>query len=149
MLQIVRTLDKQMNNTSVILLFDAGKKLLFPGDAQIENWEYALSDEKVVALLRDVDVYKVGHHGSLNATPKKMWDAFDKRGPATQRNRLKTVLSTMSGKHGSVDAQTEVPRRTLMKELKAKSELHSTENATASTLYEEVRIEFPQGRKSK
>ena len=46
MLQIVRTLDKAMNNTSVILLFEFGdKSLLFPGDAQIENWEYALAPE--------------------------------------------------------------------------------------------------------
>src|SRR5579862_8336136 len=44
-LEIVRTLDQQMNNTSLILLFEVfGKKLLFPGDAQIENWSYALED---------------------------------------------------------------------------------------------------------
>jgi L-ascorbate metabolism protein UlaG (beta-lactamase superfamily) len=45
MLSIVRILDKQMNNTSLILLFETGgKSLLFPGDAQIENWLYALSN---------------------------------------------------------------------------------------------------------
>ncbi len=43
MLSLVRILDEAMNNTSVILLFEAGKKkLLFPGDAQIENWTYSL-----------------------------------------------------------------------------------------------------------
>jgi hypothetical protein len=48
LLQIVRTLDDQMNNTSLILLFEVfGKKLLFPGDAQIENWSYALQDAPV------------------------------------------------------------------------------------------------------
>ena len=47
LLQIVRMLDQQMNNTSVILMFEAGRKrLLFPGDAQIENWEYALGQER-------------------------------------------------------------------------------------------------------
>src|SRR5262249_11350444 len=47
LLQIVHTLDKEMNNTSVILLFQVGKrKLLFPGDAQFENWKYALSQKK-------------------------------------------------------------------------------------------------------
>jgi hypothetical protein len=36
-----------MNNTSVILFFEVGsKKLLFPGDAQIENWSYALEDAR-------------------------------------------------------------------------------------------------------
>ena len=43
LVQIVRELDAALNNTSVILLFEVGnKKLLFPGDAQIENWSYAL-----------------------------------------------------------------------------------------------------------
>ena len=60
-----------MNNTSVILLMKAGtKKFLFPGDAQWENWAYALG--KRLKSLSDVDVYKVGHPGSLNATPKTL-----------------------------------------------------------------------------
>ena len=43
LLEIVRALDQAMNNTSLILLFEVGaKKLLFAGDAQIENWLYAL-----------------------------------------------------------------------------------------------------------
>ena len=74
-----------MNNTSVILLFEVGARPLFPGDAQVENWSYALEDapdhEATRALLADVDLYKVGHHGSLNATPKKLlWEGFRKRG---------------------------------------------------------------------
>jgi ribonuclease BN (tRNA processing enzyme) len=40
---LVRIVDDAMNNTSVILLFTIGDtRLLFPGDAQIENWQYAL-----------------------------------------------------------------------------------------------------------
>jgi hypothetical protein len=129
LLEIVRTLDDEMNNTSLILLFEVfGKKLLFPGDAQIENWSYALSDApnaaSTRALLKGVDVYKVGHHGSLNATPKKLlWEAFTKRGPD---KRLKTVLSTMPGKHGKVANQTEVPRRTLLDALRNESDLAAT-----------------------
>jgi len=46
MLSIVRILDQSMNNTSLILLFTVGKKsFLFPGDAQIENWTYALATD--------------------------------------------------------------------------------------------------------
>lgn len=128
MLQLVRMLDQQMNNTSLILLFEAGKKkLLFPGDAQLENWQYALSKDWALKLLADVDVYKVGHHGSLNATPKSMWKAFGKRGKSSRPDRLTTVLSTMEGKHGSADAHTEVPRATLLRALKADSDLHSTQ----------------------
>src|SRR5262245_2223731 len=62
LLELVTILDNVMNNTSVILLFEAGgKKFLFPGDAQIENWSYALKDEKIskktLPLLAEVDVY--------------------------------------------------------------------------------------------
>lgn len=143
MLEIVRTLDKQMNNTSLILLFEAGsKKLLFPGDAQLENWQYALSIDKNRALLKDVDLYKVGHHGSLNATPKSMWAAFRKRGGTAKKGRLKTMMSTMPGKHGSDESKTEVPRKSLLNALTSESELHSTHNLEPSRLYEEVHIDL-------
>ncbi len=47
LLGLVRSMDDALNNTSVILLFEAGgKKLLFPGDAQWENWELALTQER-------------------------------------------------------------------------------------------------------
>lgn len=142
-LQIVRALDKQMNNTSLILLFEAGKKkLLFPGDAQIENWQYALSKDDIAELLASVDVYKVGHHGSLNATPKSLWAAFKKRGNQSKTGRLKTVLSTMPGKHGTEAAKTEVPRRTLLSALQSESELHSTHTLDRTKLYEEIRIDL-------
>jgi hypothetical protein len=128
LLEIVRSLDSEMNNTSVILLFEVfGKKLLFPGDAQIENWSYALEDapeaKRNRAALADVDVYKVGHHGSLNATPKKLlWEAFSKRGG----KGLHTLLSTLPGKHGKARNKTEVPRRPLLAALEAESALLNT-----------------------
>jgi hypothetical protein len=131
LLEIVRSLDDQMNNTSLILLFEAGgKKLLFPGDAQIENWSYALEDapdhEATHALLADVDVYKVGHHGSLNATPKKLlWERFTKRGSKPGK-RLKAVLSTLPGKHGKTANDTEVPRRPLLDALRKETDLSNT-----------------------
>ena len=127
-LEIVRTLDQQMNNTSLILLFEVfGKRLLFPGDAQIENWSYALEDapdaKHTRKLLAGVDVYKVGHHGSRNATPKKaLWENFSKR----KGKGLHTLLSTMPNKHGHSASNTEVPRRTLLDTLKRESELQST-----------------------
>ena len=40
---IVTALDDAMNNRRLILLFRSGSKsLLFPGDVQWENWQYAL-----------------------------------------------------------------------------------------------------------
>lgn len=141
MLELVRSLDKQLNNTSVILLFEAGgKKFLFPGDAQIENWKHALSQPKVLDLLADVDVYKVGHHGSLNATPKTMWAHFGKKGDARKKDRLTSVLSTREGKHGHEEDGTEVPRTTLLKELAAHSHLHSTHQMAPNKLCEPIEI---------
>src|ERR1043165_3672810 len=106
MLELVRMLDKAMNNTSLILLFEAGtKKFLFPGDAQIENWSYALDQAKkhpkLRKLLEQVDFYKVGHHGSLNATPKSLWNLFKHRDRKKKKGRLQTVMSTMAEKHGN------------------------------------------------
>lgn len=141
LLGIVTQLDKQMNNTSLILLFEsASKKLLFPGDAQIENWSVALGKDKYRKLLADVDLYKVGHHGSLNATPKSMWAGFVKKGPKGKSSRLKTVLSTMPGKHGDEQSHTEVPRETLLAALRTQSELHSTHALDQRVLFERVDI---------
>lgn len=76
-------LDADTNNTSLALaieLADTGDVLLFPGDAQAGSWRswHTLSwtlreghDEREVTareLLRRVVFYKVGHHGSHNAT---------------------------------------------------------------------------------
>ena len=130
LLEIVRSLDDQMNNTSLILLFEVfGKKLLFPGDAQIENWSWALQDSPdykvTLKLLSEVDVYKVGHHGSLNATPKKLlWENFKKRDPKSKK--LMSLLSTMPGKHGSTTKGTEVPRKPLLAALEKETALSNT-----------------------
>lgn len=144
LLGIVRTLDDAMNNTSLILLFTVGdKSVLFPGDAQIENWAYAMSQQDIMEKLASVDVYKVGHHGSLNATPKTVWKNFDKRDSARKAGkRLKTLLSTKHGKHGHESRNTEVPRRTLVKALKSGSDLTNTEEYSGDELYREITIEF-------
>jgi hypothetical protein len=72
-------LDNDTNNTSLALAIElpGGKVLLFPGDAQVGNWHswHNLSwpeekGEPVTAaqLLQRTVLYKVGHHGSHNAT---------------------------------------------------------------------------------
>ena len=116
LLQIVRTLDKTVNNTSLILLIEVGgKKLLFPGDAQLENWMCALASKKIRNLLADVNVYKVGHHGSHNATPTSLWRDFKKR-----KKTLRTLLSTRDGEYGHV------PHDSLHDALEHESHLLST-----------------------
>ena len=130
LLEIVRTLDDWLNNTSVILLLQVGqRKLLFPGDAQIENWRYALQQPGVRAALADVDLYKVGHHGSLNATPRSLWNGFTRKSQnANAADRLRTLVSTMKGPHGEDSRNTEVPRRTLVTALKDNSTYATTQS---------------------
>jgi len=142
LLELVTILDSVMNNTSVILLFEAGgKKLLFPGDAQIENWSYAL--ENSLKLLEGIDVYKVGHHGSRNATPITLFNNFKKRGGEKKRDRLMSLISTKTGKHGTASSHSEVPRSTLVKALKADSDYRTTQDVkTAGDLCFVETIEF-------
>jgi hypothetical protein len=75
-------LDAKTNNTSLVLAFelvDSGRVLLFTGDAQVGNWlgweklEWQVGDRKVTGpdLLARTIYYKVGHHGSENATLKQ------------------------------------------------------------------------------
>jgi hypothetical protein len=138
--RIVRWLDDALNNTSLILLFEAGsKRLLFPGDAQIENWEYALKHapdkDDVLRLLGMVDLYKVGHHGSRNATPKTLYDLWNQQ--ATKDRPITTLLSTRCGVHGETEA-TRVPRSELVRKLRERTSLHSTTGLRADELFVEV-----------
>lgn len=79
-------LDSGINNTCLafaIELLPSRKVLIFPGDAQIGNWlswynyewnvDYDGKKEKVTVedLFRHAVFYKVGHHGSHNATLKE------------------------------------------------------------------------------
>jgi hypothetical protein len=76
-------LDSDTNNTCLALAFELGKSggvLLFPGDAQVGNWlsweglQWKVQEghETTVVTSRDLlartVLYKVGHHGSHNAT---------------------------------------------------------------------------------
>jgi hypothetical protein len=137
---IVRALDNAMNNTSLILLFEAGgKKMLFPGDAQGENWAYALTQPKWVEKLKDVDLYKVGHHGSRNATPMPLWDTFNNRGPKTKKGRMKSVMSTKHGVHGESD-ETAVPRSKLVDALKRETDHQTTEGSRELYILTEITL---------
>lgn len=70
-------LDSYTNNTSLVLAFeliDTKEVLLFVGDAQIGNWQswldvkFADTSLSAADLLTRTIFYKVGHHGSHNAT---------------------------------------------------------------------------------
>lgn len=83
-------LDSRTNNTSLVLaleIVETGRVLLFAADAQVGNW---LSWSKVTFpaapgrpaqtaddLLRRTVFYKVGHHGSRNATRAAALEMMD------------------------------------------------------------------------
>jgi hypothetical protein len=73
-------LDDRTNNSSLVLafeFFDTKRVMLFVGDAQVGNWlswqnvSWANDDTTVPDLLARTIFYKVGHHGSQNATLKQ------------------------------------------------------------------------------
>lgn len=77
--ELALQLDSYTNNTSLVLAFelpDSKDVLLFVGDAQIGSWqswaEVKFADKNLTVrdLLSRTVFYKVGHHGSHNATLK-------------------------------------------------------------------------------
>jgi beta-lactamase superfamily II metal-dependent hydrolase len=81
--QLALNLDSDTNNTSLALAFEQkdGSVFLFPGDAQVGNWlswrnqQYVDEKGKATVTMQDLFsrtvLYKVGHHGSHNATLKR------------------------------------------------------------------------------
>jgi beta-lactamase superfamily II metal-dependent hydrolase len=67
-LAVATSLESSVNGTSLMLMFEIGDAyLLFPGDAQWGTWDAAIRESR--DLLERTTFYKVGHHGSHNATP--------------------------------------------------------------------------------
>jgi beta-lactamase superfamily II metal-dependent hydrolase len=123
-----KKLDSMLNNQSLVVLFTwKDKKLLFAGDAQGGNWEYwmydmekpkrdptgePLSDEGKT-VLGALDFYKVGHHGSTNATPIAAVEAMG--------GHFVSMCSTEIGTFGSEANNSEVPRAPLLQALGKRS----------------------------
>ncbi|MBL8684611.1 MAG: hypothetical protein JNK05_35880 [Myxococcales bacterium] len=111
-------LDGTLNNQSLVVLFTVKKKkLLFVGDAQWGNWAYWLYGRKVTGkdpgiseeakeILGSIDFYKVGHHGSTNATPIPA--------VAAMNHSCAAMCSTAVGAYGNPAKKTEVPRTALL-----------------------------------
>ena len=115
--------DNTINNQSLVVLFEVvGKKLLFAGDAQWGNWANFLFGGKLSAsgtptltaeskaILGGLDFYKVGHHGSTNATPIDALQAM--------RSGFVAMCSTEPGAYGKESNNSEVPRKPLIAALK-------------------------------
>lgn len=75
--ELAATLEKSVNGTSLVLVFEIGRAvLLFPGDAQWGTWNEILQNPQWQRLLKRVTFYKVGHHGSHNATPRRFVEDY-------------------------------------------------------------------------
>jgi hypothetical protein len=111
--------DNTLNNQSLVTLFTfRGKTLLFAGDAQWGNWQNFLFGgaldtaghdgltDVAKSILGKIDFYKVGHHGSTNATPIDAANAM--------REDCIAMCSTQPGAYGSLKNNSEVPRGPLM-----------------------------------
>jgi beta-lactamase superfamily II metal-dependent hydrolase len=111
--------DNAMNNQSLVVLFRfAGKTMLFCGDAQWGNWANFLFGgalgtaghtqltDASRSILGALDFYKVGHHGSTNATPIDVVNAM--------KLGCVAMCSTDPGAYGKACKGTEVPRVPLL-----------------------------------
>lgn len=131
--QLALQLDNLTNNTSLVLAFRLpdGRMLLFVGDAQVGNWlswqrikprHWRRPDGGTVPyrptakqILAHTIVYKVGHHGSRNATLQKrglelMADDLIAFVPVSQRTPQKDR-----------SPEWQIPLRSLMERLRDKS----------------------------
>jgi hypothetical protein len=110
-----------INNTSVVLLIQwKGKRLLFVGDAE---WDTRFKEKKKNAswnvmwhlhkdkLEKPLDFLKIGHHGSINATPWNDAEDGEQTEPSTildailpqaRSSRAKAVASTLRKNYQSI-----------------------------------------------
>jgi beta-lactamase superfamily II metal-dependent hydrolase len=103
--------DGMINSTSLVLLLEIGTaRLLLPGDAEWGTWKRIVNDEGARAVLRGATFFKVGHHGSHNATSKSLVTKVlreeipamisTQQGPGTYRNNIPlTELMTAFTEH--------------------------------------------------
>lgn len=136
-LTAAKQLNAFLNNQSLVVLFKfKGKNLLFVGDAQAGNWEHWLfhtdvPDKKAGGavssaarqILTSLDFYKVGHHGSGNATPIVAAETMGK-----QQRKFVSMCSTQADVYGNEDPDdpakgSEVPRLPLLEKLASESAL--------------------------
>jgi hypothetical protein len=156
-LTAAKELDSFLNNQSLAVLFTfKGKKLLFVGDAQAGNWEHWLFDtdtpDKTAGgtmgsvarqILTSLNFYKVGHHGSGNATPKAAAEMM-----GTQGHKFAAMCSTQAGVYGTENPDdptkgTEVPRGPLLEKLASESALVRSDQIAITVAGKQIPAKAP------
>ena len=149
-------LNSFLNNQSLVVLFTfKGKNLLFVGDAQAGNWEHWLfatdTPDKIGTtmskaaqqILTSLDFYKVGHHGSGNATPKAAAEMMGVPG-----RKFAAMCSTQKDVYGTENPNdptkgTEVPRIPLLAKLASESALVRSDQVAITVNGIEVKAAVP------
>jgi hypothetical protein len=152
-----KQLNSFLNNQSLVVLFTfKGRNLLFVGDAQAGNWEHWLFDtdtpdkkgtgavtDQARQILTSLDFYKVGHHGSGNATPVAAVEAM-----GAHAQKFAAMCSTEAGVYGTEDPDdptkgTEVPRAPLLQKLQAQAALVRSDQIDVSVGAKKIAAEAP------
>jgi hypothetical protein len=85
------SVDDMINSTSLVLVLEVGSaRLLLPGDAEWGTWKRILESNEARVLLRGATFFKVGHHGSHNATSKTLVEKVLPR-------KIPAMVSTQEG----------------------------------------------------
>lgn len=116
-------LDAAVNGTSLMIILRVGDQwLLFPGDAQWGTWQAALANANWNQLLQKTTFYKIGHHGSHNATPvefvektvgKDFWAMASthhvNQWPSIPKEELLSAIASRTDKVARSDRENEAP----------------------------------------
>ena len=131
------SLDKAVNGTSLMLTLKVGSThLLFPGDAQWGTWLAAMTNPESAEILRKTRFYKVGHHGSHNATPKEFVETLMSAG-------IMSMVST-----NKVTKWPDIPKTELidalgLKHVKlARSDKPTEADSTAFDVHEDLYVDL-------
>jgi beta-lactamase superfamily II metal-dependent hydrolase len=124
-------LEQAVNNTSLMLLIEVGAAcLFFAGDAQWGSWERIINHPRGQQLLDRTTFYKVGHHGSHNATPR----AFVER-------HLHGAAAMVSVAPTAIPSWKNIPKRELLQELSKEGRCRFVVNSADPTASAEVSVE--------
>lgn len=121
--------DGMINSTSLVLVLEIGKaRLLLPGDAEWGTWRRILADDDARALLHGATFFKVGHHGSHNATSKTLVEKVLARG----------IPAMISTQQGPGNYRNNIPLTDLLDALKARDIRYVRSD-------EKENVQLPQG----